>query len=467
MPAPQAAPAQERVSGSFSSAEKLPDSFSRRAGGMLLLVLAGGIGLNHAVIQPKHCYLLDFRAYYAAGRALHMGVNPYDLDAVGRSVTLPGQQRIVRYFYPPPTLGLMYVLAWLPYPAGQVPWCLLQLALLLLAFGLMCRAVGCRLGSPAAVLIGFAFLSSAAVAELFRWGQIDMLVLALLAAAYLALVSRRTGEKGVRDLCAGRNRVHPTVATEKAPDAFLAGIAGACIGLAAVVKVTPLLYLGVLLLRKEVKALVVAVICMAALMLGAYGILGGEICRFWLLSLSGFSGELPTLVHPHNMSLRAFVYRALVNHESGDGPSVPWIDAGPAVGSAVAWGLIVVIAGVTVWWMYRHRRVLNTAECLAAAIPAVLLSSAVTWTHHGVQLLVPLAVVAATALRVPRLGALDWGWLLLILLLYANWPVERFGLVLPPWLAHAAGPTATYAIGLTWLFMVLRYVPLKKAAEPA
>lgn len=87
-----------------------------------MLVLIAGAGLRFVVVNPVRNYQLDFRAYYAAGRALRVGINPYDSLAVRAHVELPGEQSIMPYLYPPPSLLIAYGFSFLPYPAAQVPW---------------------------------------------------------------------------------------------------------------------------------------------------------------------------------------------------------------------------------------------------------------------------------------------------------------------------------------------------------
>ncbi len=407
------------------------------AGRLVLLVLALGAGVNYALVNPQHNYLLDFRAYYATGRALHIGVNPYDKEALHAAVALPGGQSVVGCGYPPPALALMYALAWLPYPAVQIPWCVLQWVLALAALALVCRAQGCPLGAPVSVLIGFALFASTSFAEVFRWGQIDLLVLALLAAAYLASARQR-----------------PTGA-------------GIWIALAALVKFTPVLYLAILFVRREFRGLVAGVVCIIGLLAAGCAMLGTEACGTLPAMLIAYGDDLPTLLSPKNVSLRAFVYRALVAGTNRDGPSTPWLNLGPAAASAVTWALLGLMAAATLVWMLRQRHVISTADCVATGVPLALLASPVTWPHSGVQLLIPLAAVAVTALRAPRLGLVDGAWLVLIVLLCTLWPTERYGLSMPPWLTHLAWPLLTYAALLLWLFMVTRFVPLKRAAETA
>lgn len=407
----------------------------RRAGLVLLAVLALGTGLNLAVVHPLRNYLTDFRGYYAAGMATRRGVNPYDLQAVRDHIVLPGENLIVRYIYPPPTLGLMRALSRVPYESAQVLWCLAQFGLLLGALGLMLWALNCPLGSGTSVLIGGTLLVSTAVEQLFHWGQCDALVLAFLAAVFAALTHRRSTW------------------------------AGAALGLAVVAKVTPVLYLAVLVLRRQYRAAVVAV-AMVTLLVGITGItMGVGIFSEWAANLTTVGTSLAGLVSPNNMSLHAYVYRALVDLPAADESARAWINLGQPTARLCALGGCTLLAGLTVWWMHRGRYVLTSAECLAAAIPVALLVSPVMWVHHGVQLLIPLALMTTTVMRRPRAKPLDIAWLVLVLVLLTNWPTHRFDLALPMWLAHLAGPTMTYAAGLLWLFMVVRFPPLKRALD--
>jgi alpha-1,2-mannosyltransferase len=411
-----------------STADQRRDgAVGRRATRLLLAVILAGVGLNHAIVHPLRNYVLDFRCYYAAGRAVTVGVNPYDPVAVAQQVDLPGQQRIVRYLYPPPTLGLMALMAQLPYPAAQVPWAGFQLALLIAAVVIVLRAIDCPLDSTTAVVIAAVFLLSTSVAELFRWGQFDMVVLLLLAVAFAAA-------KRGRD-----------------------SLIGGALGLAIVAKVTPVLYLGVLLLRRRGRALAVATATVAALAVATLLWLGPDIYPQWLRSLAHVGGAAGTLGSPQNMSLHAFVCQALT------GGATPGVDLGwsaARLSAHLLCGGIVLLTGL---WMYAQRRVLTTADCLAAAVPVALLVSPVTWTSHGVQLLIPLAVLTDAVLRQPRVRWCDATGLAAIMVLYTNWPVARFALDLPAFAGLLAGPTALFAAALTWLLMVTRFVPLKRA----
>jgi len=428
---------------------------------ILLWVLILGTGVRLALIHPLQNYLLDFRAYYAAATAATHGLDPYDTDSVRAHVTLPGRQQIIGYLYPPPTLWLLVGFAKLPYPAAQVPWLVLQLGLGVGALGLILRALRCEFGSPASVLVGFAFLSSAAVWELFRWGQFDMIVLFLLTLAIASMLRDRTDTAGtlrLRSGQAGSGRYIPC------GTGFQPVAAGMWLGLATVAKVTPIVYLAVLAVRGKWKAAAVGVGVVAILLTAALIWPGYEATLTWLDGLQSFSADQHAAMSPNNMSLRGFVYRLFVAHPTHEGTSVPLLDLGLGTAQWIVWTVAVILCLTTAVWMWFHHRALTTAECVCAAIPLTLLLSPMTWTHHCVQLLLPLALVIVTACRCRRIRAVDVVWITLIVLLFVLGSGGRIESASKPWLNHLISPTTTYAVGLTWLFFVARYVPLKQTA---
>ena len=413
---------------------------------ILLWVLILGTGVRLALIHPVQNYLLDFRAYYAAATAATGGLDPYDTDSVRAHVALPGQQRIIGYLYPPPTLWLFAGFAKLPYPAAQVPWLILQFGLAIAALAIILRALRCEFGSPASVLVGFAFLSSAAVWELFRWGQFDMIVVLLLVLAVAAMLRDRATSAGT-----GPGRHIP-----------LSG--GVWLGLAAVAKVTPIVYLAVLAIRKRWKPAAAGLAVIVALFAVALIWPGYGPTLSWLDGLQSFSADQHAAMSPNNLSLRGFVYRLFVEHPTHEGPSVPWVDLGLATARWIVRLAAVALCIVTAGWLWLRRRDLSTAECVCAAIPLVLLLSPQTSAHHCVQLLLPLAFIIVTACRCRHIPAVDVVWITLIVLLFVLGSGGRIESASKPWLNHLISPTITYAVGLTWLFFVARFVLLKQTA---
>ncbi len=401
----------------------------------MLAVMLAGAGLNLAVIHPLHNYLLDFRAYYASGWALLHQLNPYDIDAINRYLELPGGQPTGYCGYPPPDLLVFVPFSRLPFPLAQVPWCVLQFGLGAASLMLLFKLTGVGSGSPAAVLIGFAFLTSGSVFELFRWGQFDLIVLALLS---LALIRSARGQ--------------PVAA-------------GIFIGLATVAKVTPGVYLGIFALRRDWKGLASALVTILVLMLASFPLVGLEGVRSFYGLLTAKLGQVPHLISPDNMSLTGYVYRALVDHRGEAGTSLAWLNLGPTVAHTLARSAVALVVLVTAIWLVRHRKTLETHECIAGTVPVVLLISPITWTHHGVILLIPFVLAVAAVARRPRPGGLDLGCLALIALSWTFRPVQQFQLNLPSQLHHLFAPLFTYAVVAMWLFMLIRYVPLRRAAQ--
>ncbi|MFH1748729.1 MAG: glycosyltransferase family 87 protein, partial [Planctomycetota bacterium] len=233
--------------------------------------------------------------------------------------------------------------------------------------------------------------------------------------------------------------------------------AGVLIGLAAVAKVTPAAYLGIFLLRRDYKGLAAGLVVIGVSMAMAWIVLPGGVYEQWLSNLSRLSAD----VSANNMSLRGVLLSALV----GGGEQAPAFALNAGLVTALTWGIIVLLVGVTVYWLVRHRERLSSSECLAGMVPLVLLCTPITWTHHGVQLLIPLVFLAALIGQRPRLSVLDLSWLSLTLVLLMVQPVQSYALELSPTLHHLLSPTLTYAMLLMWLFLMTRYVPLSSTVQ--
>jgi hypothetical protein len=437
-----------------SALERTPRYLRHTTPGVILLaVIILGTGLRLALVHPVQNYLLDFRAYYAAATAATHGIDPYDTQAVRAEVSLPGQQEIIGYLYPPPTLWLFAGFAKLPYPAAQVPWLVLQFALAVAAFGLVLRVLRCDFGSPASVLLGFAFFGSAAVSELFRWGQFDMIVLLLLTLAIAALPRSRAATAGTESgrYSSGGNGAEPITA-------------GIWLGLAAVAKVMPVVYLAVFAIHRKWRCIAAGLGVIALLLAGGLIWPGYGATLSWPDALHSYSADTHALMSLNNMSLRGLIYRLCVEHPTHEGLSTPWLDLGLAAAQRAVGAIAVLLCLITVGWLWACRHALHTAECVCAAIPLVLLISPQTSSHHCVQMLLPLAFIIVTASRCRRLPAFDAIWIGLIVLLFVLGSGGRIESATHAWINHVVSPTTTYALGLTWLFFVARFVPLKHTA---
>jgi hypothetical protein len=428
------------MDGSTETADRRAFS-ATPVGAVLLILVLLGCWVRDGVVNPARNFQLDFRAFYATGKALHAGINPYDLEAKKELINpqLPGKQHLMGFANPPPTLPLVYLIALLPLPAAQIVWAWFQLGLLFAATLLLLRGLGAEFGSPVSLLIAVPYWLSNPVFNLFRWGQFDGLRVALVALAVFLLLRRRAVGGGIS------------------------------IALAALAKVYPVAYLWAFLLRREWKGLLAGVATIIVLMAIGLAAIGPAARQRYLSNNRDELSQVDWVISPVNMSIVGYMHRAFVDNPAGSEASRAWVDLGPrfALGASVAFDLLLVV--ITSLWILRHRRTLTTADSVAALVPVVLLCELNAWPHHCVAMLVPIAMIVAVAGRQPRLAMFDAVWIGAIIFLYMFCPVHEFDVELPKRLEHLVGPTTTYAMLLAWLFILVRYPVLKRrlAAETA
>lgn len=150
---------------------------------------------------------------------------------------------------------------------------------------------------------------------------------------------------------------------------------GVLVGIAAGVKLTPLVFAALLVLVGRRTAAGRAVLAFAGTVAVGFVAMPGSASTYWADGLVDADRVGPPAL-AHNQS----VYGALTRLLDGPPPTLLWL----AVAAPLALGVIVVAAG---WWR-RGDRVLGT--CLGAM--AMLLASPVSWSHHWVWA-VPVALV--------------------------------------------------------------------------
>jgi alpha-1,2-mannosyltransferase len=153
------------------------------------------------------------------------------------------------------------------------------------------------------------------------------------------------------------------------------------VGVAAGVKLTPLVFVVLLVLLGRRTAAVRAALVFAGTVAVGFVVAPGASAAYWTDGLVDASRVGPPAL-AHNQS----VYGALTRLLDGPPPTLLWL----AVAVPVALTVLIVAAG---WWR-RGDRVLGT--CLGAV--AMLLASPVSWSHHWVWA-VPVALVLADRSR--------------------------------------------------------------------
>ena len=275
----------------------------------------------------------DLFVYRYGGRAVVEGLSLYGSDD---PVTgLP-------FTYPPFAAVLMVPLAPLPGWVTAAVWTALSAAALAVAV----VAVRRELGRPApgwlvALLAGGA-LALEPVWQNTTFGQVNLLLMAVVLVDLLGPARRWSG---------------------------------VLVGVAAGVKLTPLVFVVLLVLVARRSAAGRAVLAFAATVVIGFAVLPGSSATYWSDRLLDADRVGPPAL-AHNQS----VYGALTR--LGDGPpsSVLWL--------LLAGALSVGVLLVGVQWWRRGDRALGT--CLAAV--SMLLASPVAWSHHWVWA-VPVTLV--------------------------------------------------------------------------
>ncbi|WP_127507946.1 glycosyltransferase 87 family protein [Actinoplanes solisilvae] len=251
-------------------------------------------------------------------------------------------------------------------------------------------------------LVFLAILVFEPARDTFSFGQVNLVLLALVWADHRALVTGRRW-------------------------------AGAGIGLASAIKLTPAVFIGYLLVTRQYRAAVTATVTAAGATLLAAAVDPATSQRFWLGALWD-TGRVGQLEYVSNQSLRGVAARL-------DLPSTWWLAA-----------VLVVLA----FWFLCVRRTPSLAVGFAVTGVVACLISPVTWVHHLVWLLPPLFLLTSEALRSrsrPRLIALAAAYVVLSSSVVWLWWAGSDG-----WLA-ALGSNTYVWISVGLLIFVSRVAP--------
>lgn len=237
--------------------------------------------------------------------------------------------------------------------------------------------------------------------ETVNFGQVNMLLLFLVAADLLWLVS-------------------PVAPAGRRVPARLRALAGVGIGLATAIKLTPGLFIVYLLVTRRWRAAVVASGTAAAATLLAAAVAPDASREFWTTALWD-TERVGTLSFISNQSWQGMVARL--------DPDQP---------SQLAWALLVV-ATLAVWAWRSRAAVAAGDEATGLAVTGVVtcLISPVTWVHHLVWLIPALILLVDNAYAAPAgsrrrrslLGFAGFAYLILISRLVWIWERRFDGLL--------------------------------------
>lgn len=358
----------------------------------------------------------DYSQDYLSARSLFRGGSvyaPLEEEATGR----------VRVNdHPPPYVVSLAPLALLPYPAAYVTLAVVNLAATVAAGLLIGKS--CGWGAAGAWAVVFGLMAHPGTATGVREGNVSAILLLLIVVAW------RAAERG-RGL-----------------------LAGACVGLAAGVKLFPgLLGLAFLVTRDwrgAFAAACVGVICW----LGAEVTVGPR--DVWIYVAERAPENARTFTpSAHNLSMAGVAHRTFGEPD----PNTPWLERAavrPDLVTVVLWSGRILVLGLLAFSFLRTGLATTPDRAFSLLVPAMLLLSPLTWLHAVPMAVVTVAYLAARATSRPRQLALVLCGLALALgdQWLTPWFAGRFGFV--PWwgnlvlLAPAWGLLGLLALVAMW-----------------
>lgn len=325
--------------------------------------------------QVRQDRATDFFINYTAAIVLAQGGNIYDVDSLRQASQLAEPpltsfdfgSLFVTYITPPFHVILLLPLVPLGYEKARIAFLLLNNLLLFSSLALILRARSAGLASIPqylfALLLVFTFEPIYVSLEL---GQVDFLVLLLIAVSFWAYKS-------------GRNVV-----------------VGLCLAMAAMIKLSPLILIVYFLWKREFSIFISAGVSVLAAGTLSWVIAGREAVLFFSTTI------LPALVKGsaffQNQSLNGFFSRLFVDprlyYSLQEFPSIP---QARLLSSLAALALVGIGAFVTRKRI--HRNSLSFDLEFSLAIVTMLLVSSISWEHYFTWLLLPFLVLLNPRLK--------------------------------------------------------------------
>jgi Glycosyltransferase family 87 len=366
---------------------------------------------------------------YMAAHPLNWTLDPVDLGVyrsgglIARHVQPPYNPRLAAPLYGwPGTPGLNLKFTYTPFAAvvfavvSLVPWrwlpdlsVVVNIAALLAALWFSYGALGVRRGlarAGATLLTAAAVLWTEPVLRTIFLGQVNLVLMALI-----------IWDLGQPDTRASR------------------WWKGAGVGIAAGIKLVPLIFIPYLLLTRRFRQAVMAVAYFAVTVVTGFAVLPADSARWWLHGLFFAGGRTGFVGWEGNQSLRALFTRLL----------------GSVAGSGTAWLAVAVLTAAVGLAIAAalDRAGHRFAGLLATALTGLLVSP-ISWDHHWVWIVPGVALAASYAVAAghgrdwpqrARAAAGYWAVAAGLLVLYGAWPGRLWG-----------EPTdlGTFSLGIIW-----------------
>ena len=356
--------------------------------GALLLVAVLALYVADLVTHLSYLTAMRDLVVYRDGGLIIRHIAPsYDAHRASPLYDWTGQNG-VQFTYPPFAAAVFAV-------ASVLPWTVLRWAMTLASLGALGLSAWLTFGALGyrdrrSVRLGATFGVSALalltepVQQTLSLGQVNLLLMALITA----------------DLLTGAALV---------PGASTRWWHGIGIGIAAGVKLTPLIFIPYLLLVRKFRQAATATAVFAATVALGYAIAPSDSGAYWADRLFLNANRIVFLGTRGNQSLRGVLTRLAGSVTSG---STPWIAAA---------ALVVIIGLVTAAVLYRAGH--PVPAMLACALTGLLVSP-LSWDHHWVWVAPGIALLAHLGASAGRglARAAWWAATAGLVLVFAAWP---------------------------------------------
>jgi alpha-1,2-mannosyltransferase len=352
---------------------QLGEVASRRL--LAVLAVASVAGTLAVAIADASSHQIDFDIYRMGG-ANFIGAHLYDLR-LPRAL-MPGGQRGMHFTYPPFAALLFWPLAQLPVYAGQVIWAVVNVLLLGALVAVSIRMV--RPQWPArqlltvSAIVLFPLLRLSPDGLTLALGQVNLLiaVLVLVDLGFVLRAGQRTLPRGV------------------------------LLGIAAAVKLTPLIFIPFLVLTRQFRAAATATGTFAVCSLALFALTPSSSAAYWSRYIFD-SKRAGNILYISDQNLHSALQRM--------------IGAPAPAALLAALTVLIGVGGLAVaTWAYRvSSPMLGLLLCAATG----LIVSPVSWSHHYVWV-VPVLVWLVLGPDRPRGGA--W-WALAVAVLFWADPI--------------------------------------------
>ncbi len=258
--------------------------------------------------------------------------------------------------HPPVAAMLALPLGRFPYPQAQLVWNLANLPLLAFAVVAIIRATRLPFAPPSVFPLGVVLVGWFALYSQIQHGQLNIVIMALVAAAFL--LEQRTRSVG----------------------------AGLAVGTAAAIKLFPAFLLVYFVSTRNIRAIVVGGTAFLALNVVALAVIGPTEFETYLREV------VPSVANyqssRQNVSLAGFWLRIFDPHPN---ERVVALIASPFAGNTFSYGTRFAVVLICFWTATRAQSQVDRERAFALAVLGMLLVSPVAWPHYFLIAAVPLA----------------------------------------------------------------------------